>query len=709
MGMFFHACRKDLAAFLNANGRTMKAPHRQLATLFLGMTALMNGVAATTDLKITDVALFSSGVGFFQHEGRVSGNDRAELRFRTEQINDILKSMVVQDLGGGKIGAIGYASRDPIEKTLRSFAVDLTGTPTFGQLLNQLRGEPVEITGPRTLTGRIVGVEKTPVVDPKGEILQQIERLTVLTEEGLQRLELTQLTGIRLTDEKINEELGKALATLASGHDADKKTVELEFEGEGERPVRVAYLLETPIWKTSYRLVLAEGEEPPFLQGWATVDNATEEDWDDVRLTLVSGRPISFRMDLYTPLYVPRPLEELELYTSLRPPDYEGAVAKAPDMERDEARAMQLGTVAQRRSRAAPAPPATMAGEPTAAYEAGRPSMLALREGGVVSAATAEEAGELFAYRIDAPVSIARQRSAMLPIVHQTIEAERLSIYNPATHAKHPLNGLALRNSTGLHLMQGPVTVFDADLYGGDAKLPDLKPGEKRLLAYALDLAREVIVERTSVPDELISLRIAKGTLWHRHKYVDARKYLIKNKGEEPRTFLIEQPYSTEWTLVEPPQPYERTGDLLRFELVAKAGETTSYPVRLERISEEAVSLSSEGVGQIHLYLRSRIISPAVRQALEKVVSLRGQLQNLGRQRKRLEQELREATEEQARVRDNLEALERNTDAYRRQLASFDKLENEIGDKRSRIAQTRDQEAQKRKDLESYLVSLDIE
>src|SRR5207248_2759432 len=111
------------------------------------------------------------------------------------------------------------------------------------------------------------------------------------------------------------------LATLATGHDADKKTVTLRFEGKGQRRVRASYLLEAPIWKTSYRLELTE--KKPFLQGWATVENATEEDWKDVRLSLVSGRPISFMMDLYTPIYVPRPREELELYASLRAPEFE--------------------------------------------------------------------------------------------------------------------------------------------------------------------------------------------------------------------------------------------------------------------------------------------------------------------------------------------------------------------------------------------------
>ena len=140
----------------------------------------------------------------------------------------------------------------------------------------------------------------------------------------------------------------------------------------------------------------------------------------------------------------------------------------------------------------------------------------------------------------------------MLPIVNEAVSATKVSIYNPATHVKYPLNGLELTNSTNLNLMQGPVTVYDDNVYAGDAKLPDMKPGEKRLIAYALDLATEVLVRQQPAPEELISLRIAKGVLWLRHKYLDQRDYVIKNKLERPREIILEQPYSEDWTLVQP-------------------------------------------------------------------------------------------------------------------------------------------------------------
>lgn len=335
--------------------------------------------------------------------------------------------------------------------------------------------------------------------------------------------------------------------------------------------------------------------------------------------------------------------------------------------------------------------------------------ILDLAEHGVVSVASAESAGELFEYAISEPVSIARQKSAMLPIVNQEVSAQKVSIYNPATHRKHPLNGLILENTTGLNLMQGPVTVFDENVYAGDAKLPDLKPAEKRLVAYALDLAIEVIVDQKPRPDELLSLRIAKGILIHRHKYADTREYTIHNKDKKDRDVLIEQPYGHDWTLVEPKEPFERTQSLLRFKTAAPAGKTVAQKVQLERVSDEAIGLTDAGLDHIGIYIRSTVISPAVKQALEKVVRIRTELDTLVRERELREKQVKETVEDQGRLRENLKTLQQNSDPYQRQLKKFDVAETQIEKLRGEVAELREQEKAKRAELQAYLLSLDVE
>src|SRR5262249_17215014 len=154
-------------------------------------------------------------------------------------------------------------------------------------------------------------------------------------------LKLSEVQRVRFLNPVLDSEIKKALETLALSHDTQKKAVSLHFTGEGKREVRVGYVVENPIWKTSYRLVLGK-EKKPFLQGWAVVENPSDEDWKDVRMALVSGRPISFQMDLYQPLYVPRPVVEMELFASLRPVAYSGNLIQDMD-ERADAKPMAAG------------------------------------------------------------------------------------------------------------------------------------------------------------------------------------------------------------------------------------------------------------------------------------------------------------------------------------------------------------------------------
>ena len=282
-------------------------------------------------LPITRVALFTSGVSYYERSGEVDGNGTLDLSFRVADINDVLKSLMVQDMGGGRISPVGYDSYDPLSKTLKSYSLDLTNNPTFAQLLNQARGAKVEISWQgKVLKGSIVGVEHQRQLSDK-DVPVEVDMLNVLTAEGLRNLPLPQVQHVRFLNSTLQGDLQKALDVLASAHDTHKRTVRLHFQGQGKRQVRVAYVLDSPIWETSYRLAMGKEKDKDrlFLQGWGLVNNTTDEDWQGVQVTLVSGRPISFEMDLYSPLYVHHPMVKLDLFANLRPPVY-GARMAAP-------------------------------------------------------------------------------------------------------------------------------------------------------------------------------------------------------------------------------------------------------------------------------------------------------------------------------------------------------------------------------------------
>src|SRR5262249_14970872 len=282
-------------------------------------------------LPIAQVILYSSGVGYFQREGTVEGTARVDLSFDVRDVNDLIKSMTLRDLDGGHVSAVSYDSNAPVERTLQSFAINLNGNPSLGQILSQARGEKVEVvlqqanqTQPGTMTGTLIGVE-TQTHQVGKDATVAVEVLNLWCADGIRSCKLSEVQRLRFLNPAIDSEFRKALETLAQSHDTQKKAVSISFAGEGQRRVKVGYVVESPIWKTSYRLVLdKQAKAAPYLQGWAVVENTTDEDWKDVRMALVSGRPISFQMNLYDPLFIKRPLVEPELFASLRPVAYSG-------------------------------------------------------------------------------------------------------------------------------------------------------------------------------------------------------------------------------------------------------------------------------------------------------------------------------------------------------------------------------------------------
>ncbi len=632
-----------------------------------------NGKQVDGPLPIRQVVLFNSGVGYFQREGEVDGNARVDLTFPVGDINDLLKSLVLQDLGGGKVSTVSYDSQDPIEKTLRSFALDLTNNPTFGQILNQARGEKIEITRlekkeaqPVKLQGTIVGMETQRKQVGKDQVVEE-EFLNITGQGGLQSIPMAQVLGVRFLNAVLDREFLRALQVLASSHDVQKKLVTLGFSGAGKRSVKVGYVVDRPIWKTTYRLRL-EANRKAYMQGWALVENPSDDDWNNVRMVLVSGRPISFKMNLYEPLYIPRPTVEPELFASLRPPVYSGALGSAEDkgaakaQEKEPGRNLPSGGVAniQLGQQMVPGggqfgnmggPGFPGGGFPFNPYFQGNSGIMggfgqlgggqlgnfgywtnndgrinryqsndgvsntlnfsqnklsyeelqqrnekqkllrdeAKKKGstiaalnfkeGIASVASAEEVGDYYRYVLDQQISLARQKSAMLPILDQTIEGHKVSIYNESVQAKFPLLGLRLKNTSGQPLTQGPITVYEDGSYAGDTRILDLQPDEERLLSYALDQGTEVKTEVKSSPSPQMTFKIGTSNLSARYKLRETKTYIAKNRSPHERTLIIEHPIKADWKLINPMKPAEKTRDMYRFQVAVPSGKTVKFEV----------------------------------------------------------------------------------------------------------------------------------
>jgi hypothetical protein len=674
---------------------------------------------STTQLPITGCSLFSSGVGYFQREGEIDGNVRVDLTFPVTDINDLLKSMVLQDMGGGHIDAVSYESHDPIDKTLKSFAVDLTSNPTFGQILNQARGEKVEVVQqqaanqPGTLTGTVVGVEKQRQPAGKDAVIET-ETLNMWCAEGLRSVKLSDVQRLRFLNPVMETEFRKALDVLSLSHDTQKKAVSLSFTGEGKRPVRVGYVVESPIWKTSYRLVLKE-DGKPYLQGWAVVENPTDEDWKDVRMSLISGRPISFQMDLYQPLYVPRPVVVPELFASLTPRTYEGGMDdrtaaladSAESLKREESKKAKDSSP----SKVPPAP-----GGPKSGFGAGPgnaqagvpPSELDIKQG-VNSAASAAKLGDFFQYKIEHPVNLARQKSAMLPIVTKDIEGTKVSIYNQGTHAKFPLLGLKFKNSSGMNLMQGPITVFENNTYAGDSRILDLQPDEERLLSYAIDLGTEVEPINGDNNGRLVKVKVNKGILYTTTLVHEAKTYKAKNRSQTDRLLIVEHPYRPEFHLVNTQKPSEQARDVYRFEVKVPAGKSADLNVAEERDVVSTVQLSNSDDQTMRVFLNESVTSAKVKAALQKAIELRTAWAKTQQDLGQVQKQLKDITDDQGRLRANMKELPQSSPIYKKYLEKFEKQEGEIEEMQATIKKLQDSEHQQRQAFENYLGNLDVE
>ncbi len=623
---------------------------------------------------------------------------------------------------------VSYDSNAPVEKTLKSFAINLNGNPSFSGVLSQARGEKVEVilqqtnaTQPGTLTGTVIGVETQH--QPAGkDATVNVELLNLWCSDGMHSLKLSDVQRVRFLNPIMDSEFKKALETLALSHDTQKKAVSINFLGEGKRNVKVGYVVENPIWKTSYRLVLPkEKEDKPFLQGWAVVENPTDEDWKDCRMALVSGRPISFQMDLYTPLYVPRPVVEPELFASLRPVAYSGNMnaerwglaAAAPQIPAPALSLEMADMQEQLRSRGEKGKAEGRPGADSKNF--GRVVYDGLQEkmnlaSGVASAASASKLGDFFQYVIDKPVSLPRQKSALLPIVNKDVEGTRVSIYNEATQAKFPLLGLKLKNTSGLHLMQGPITVFEGNNYAGDARILDLQPNEERLISYAVDLGTEVNPVPSSDNGRYTMIKAVKGVIETTTKIRETKTYTIKNRNDAERLVMIEHPVRNEFKLVEDKvKPTEVASDVYRFEIKVPAGKTETQVVTEERIINQGFQVSNIDDNQIRIFVNNPITSEKVKKGLQSALELRYAVAKTQREIGEQQNQLKVITDDQQRLRANLKEMPPTAAAYKRYLDKFDAQETQIEKYQAEIKKLQGTEFNQKKELEDYLANFSVD
>jgi hypothetical protein len=642
----------------------MMITHRAFAlALLVGLASAVLAqapVAPPIELPVTRVVLFTTGVGYFEHTGVASGDGEFRLEVANEHMDDLLASLVLEDLDGGTVMPVRYGARDPLGRVLGSYALDLSRDPTLAELLTQARGEALRVETDEVVEGVLVNVERVVAADGGASTL-----LTLATATGLRRVALEQVRELRFENAALRAELGAALAAIARARDGDANLVRLRFEGEGERRVRIAYVREMPVWKPGYRLLLGDDGRAE-LQGWAIFDNTTPLDLVDVQVAFVAGSPVSFVAELFEPAYVDRPRVGVDVAKGFVPPVDGGAFM-----------------------RAAPAPMAMAESMDMAAAPA--------RQGaGVEAMAEGVATGASFAYVVRAPVNVGRYESVMVPVLLADVAAPRSSFFASGMPGASPLRAVRIVNDTGAHLAAGPVTLFDGGGFAGTASLGDVPPGEERLLAYAVDLDLRVALETSTEPEVLtaVALRGALLETVHRSRL---RTTVRVTGGREARFLIVELPRRAGYEVVAPaPAPVE-TVDALRFG-VAWAGDGGDAPsgdavpthatcdeggacrleVVFERVESRTIALANVDAERLAFYLENVEPSASDREALVALLAAQRRLVGLAREAGAVQAQLDAVFRDQERVRQNMAALDRTSSLYRRYLSDLEAQEDDV-------------------------------
>jgi hypothetical protein len=677
-------------------------------------------------LPVRRVVLYKNGIGYFEHLGRVRGNQTVTVDFTSGQLNDVLKSLTTLDLGGGRITGITYNSEAPLSQQLAALGLPLGAVDSAGAFFGALRGARLEARTPAGIvSGRLLAVEKRQRVGgDKGT--EETDVLSIVTDGGEVRLvELSPAVSIRLADRDLNLQVGRYLGVVASGLQQSMRRMTISTAGTGERPLLVSYVSEVPVWKTTYRLVLpSKAGAQPFLQGWAIVDNTIGEDWAGVELSLVAGAPQSFIQQISQPYYVRRPVIPLPESALLTPQTHQAAVSgesgtttgqetEAKDATRVLGSLQEVASVTRAAPMAAPPSPRLRASAGVAGGVVGGVPEVADSLRAVQPAALGRELGDLFEYRIKEPVTIRKNQSAMVPILNNEVALEKVTIWNPTGANVVPLRAVWLTNSTGLTLDGGSFTVVESDAFAGEGLIEALKPGEKRLLSYAADTAVHVDAKTDGGPRRIERIQVVRGVIIQTVQDRERRVYTVRNEDSTPRVVVIEHAARPGWILSgDTPQPAESSAGFHRFRLTIEPRKGASLTVEESYPRDVRVSIASMTDDQLAVFLRGAGATAAVQAALKPIVDKKQAIAAFARDLAARQAETSRIADDQERVRENMKALKGSAEEkalvqrYARQL---DEQENRLEVLRKETAALEQQRSQAQAELDKLIEALALD
>jgi hypothetical protein len=587
------------------------------------------GIAA--DLPIREVVLYKHGVAYFERGAELKPGETARIDFKAADMNDVLKSLTITDRNGGKVSSVRYDASEPIEKRLADFPFSLGQASSLAAFLDQMKGARLELKlGTEVAAGSIVSA-RVIKPDEKDRGMDR-ETLVLLTDSGdLRVFDLAAASALKFPNPKLQTQLKDYLSVLTQARSKDRRSIYIDPTApSGTRELVASYMTPSAVWKSSYRLIFGEKDEP-VIEGWAIIDNTSGDDWNNVRLSVVSGKPISFITELYEPRYVQRPQAEPGENIPAVPVVFGGAVSGA--------------------AAGVPSPPALA----KQMRVGGNATAQMVEVSSVASIPESRDAGELFEYSFAGPVTVKKDESAMLPFLQQKIAARKLVVYSES-FGLHPMDAAEITNSTGKTLDGGPITVYEAGAYAGEALVETLKAGDKRLISYGVDLGTRVTTAFDSSRDFVREIHFHRGMLTTRSAVEETKTYTMKNVDAQPKAVIIEHTQRPGYKLVDQ-KPLETTSNAYRFEVRLGPSATTAFAVHEERVYDQTVSAGNMTPDTILTWVQNKSLSDAGRRELQQIAQKKREIADNDAELKRTESDLKDLTQDQTRIRSNIQSL----------------------------------------------------
>ena len=679
---------------------------RLLRDFLLGLV-LVFAIAQSADaagLVLKRVMLSSGGVGYFEYEASVDGDAALTLDVPLDQVDDVLKSLVVYD-NGGRAGEITLPGREPLAQSFADLPFDQSALASTTALLEALQGAELRVGGDEPVVGQLLHAEDVTERSSDGTS-DTFTRISLLTDHGLRQVAVKDFDAIEFVDPALQAKIKSALSRVASYRAQGQRELTIATHGGGTRTVRIGYVVAMPLWKATYRMSLpaAANVGTARLQGWAVLENFSGQSWSDVELTLLSGNPVTFRQALYESYYVPRPIVPVESGDHVLPPPDSGVM-------RDEAeatKATESTTAPAGAPRAAMRSLAGMAAPMPVAAPAPPPPPPAQIE----QAAAAEEATQV-SFALPYKISVAAGQSLVVPLIDRELPVQRVDLYQPATTPTHPLAALELTNAADTGLPPGVLTLYQQGDRGaeylGDARLAAFPAGDKRLLSYAVD-NKVAVTSTNNTQQSIVKATIAEGVMHLTRLTRMTTTYHVSSSTAPPRLVIEKIALGGNWRLTSPPNDQvERTpGGAYRIPASLDAKGNGSLTLVEEQPLEESVRLLDLGDEQLGVYVAAKELDPKVHQALADLTRRRQTVSRQQAELDRLNEERTHLTEDEERLRDNYTALKDDPAMRKTTLDKLKAADSAIDDNASAIAKATTALAAAQNDLAAYIGGLKL-